>query len=72
MVSVNEHADLIQDFIEEFHKAASSTAGFSVLKDQIRTISGKRDSTEYIDEDKIKVYRIEQEPSFTLFTKGSL
>lgn len=34
--------------------------------------SGVRDQTEYIDESKIKVYRVEDEPSFSVLSKRDL
>ena len=38
----------------------------------MRTVEGKRDPTEYIDESRVKVFRIDDEPSFSLFTKEGL
>jgi hypothetical protein len=43
-----------------------------VLTSQIRTITGKREQSEFIDEAKVKVYRIEDVPTFSLYTKEKL
>ena len=72
VVSVRDHADLIIQFIEEFIQFSTQNAGFCVLKDQLRTLEGKREETEYVDESKIKVYTLEDTPSFSHFTSAAL
>lgn len=72
VLSVQKHGEFIQDFIKDFHEHALRETHFSVLRDQVRLTSGDRDHTEYIDESKIKVYRIEDQPSFSVLSRGTL
>lgn len=72
VISVQKHSDFIADFIADVHNHALQTKSYSVLRDQLRLTSGNRDPTEYIDESKIKVYRVEDQPSFSCLSKGTL
>ena len=67
VISLKQQNSFIKECVKSVVNAATKSTGFNALRDQVRTRQGRREPTELVNESKIKVLNVEDEPSFGLF-----